>query len=264
MKTLIVVCSLILSACAVRAADVSFNSRAAASHSSKRCNDGTNPRRGENGFLCIEPTKIYPQSFCLRKTGLDPVHVRAGKDIDAFLTPNGTNGEFGYARAEVPLQQGEVCTPKISFLTDKQLVHIEKGSGDDKLLLQTIPVDPGLDLVIDKPVELTLHKGGKNDGYFYARGTIKGVDIYLMLADDYNGFMNADDESDVPRIEHYFRLEAFASGDSNCKEHRPDVDPGDNMSYFKNFYRWKKNDATCNTVGHSDESGTGGGGHQWP
>lgn len=262
MRAIVMSWCLLLCAPSLYAADEPVSARAAAKHANLRCNDVAQPRRGDHGFRCIETTEISEESFCLRKTGLDPIHVRGGKTADAFVTPNAPSGQLGYAVVDGEPEGGNgVCTPDVVFMESGQLIHIEK-KGGDKLQMQFLPVNMKLQFPVSDPIELTLHRGGKQNLYFYAKGTYKGVDFYLMVTDDFNGFMNADDAANVGRIEHYFRIEAFANG--ACQDHRPDAGPADGSSYFQNFYQWTTNSGACNSKGHSDENGSGGGGHQWP
>src|SRR5262249_57317568 len=62
-------------------------------------------------------------------------------------------------------------------------------------------------------------------GAFYWSGSRDGVDYFVMLADDQLGQLGRLDADSVPRIEHYYRIEAFRHGlppDSACYAGPPD------------------------------------------
>ena len=250
------------------------SSALAAPQKNVTCNDPSNPRKsgdGKSGFYCIGQDLVGPQSYCLRESQHDPMHVRKMMKPEALLTmtPEGTVGSAKIIHLNAP-SEGSCKSQSFTFANvgikenDWFVIVKKKNSKDKELTLRLFNsslyprdiVDTDAWETTPSLFDLDLKAGG-NEGEFYWYGERDGVTYFVMLADDRKGQMNLADTPNVPRIERYYYVEAFTK-DSTCAGDRPD--------HGVQFRQWptKPNDDTCDVIGGKTENGTGSGGHDYP
>lgn len=198
---------------------------------------------GSNGFKQIDD-KDVGRSVCLRKTK----HIRELASPDALMTSNTvfvTRDNLSGSNPCLP-----AANPPKNYLETGDWVLVTKNANKDPQL-QII----GIDGVERFPTPLVLQKVQDNGRYtLMATDTARGLDFYLMLADDKLGNPS---KPNVKIIEKFYYVEVFPIDNNNspaCKAERPD-DPN-NVAY------WTGTD--CVSPPGPIQLGSGSGGHNYP
>jgi hypothetical protein len=226
------------------------------------CADPASPM-GADGAWCVDTSLISNGSYCLRSSGHKPAHERGQRSPDALVTFGDAKTPLGAAVVDgydAP-QAGDPCyDPTFApFMAPGDHITISRSRGGLVLQIsdeaaQRDRFAPALDLQPDPA-----------GGAFYWSGSRDGVDYFVLLADDQLGQLGRLDADSVPRIEHYYRIEAFRQDwppDSACHAERPDTPASPETGL--NFFTWRQGDATCDILPALQQNGSSGGSHGIP
>jgi hypothetical protein len=226
----------------------------------RACDAGNPWKDRQDCYYYIDQRNIEAKSYCLRKTGNHPLHVRKALTRDALLT-YGSDGSAWFEGGE---RGGGYCAAHALDVAapGDRFTLAASGSGDLLLTMldgkATPPYSRSAFAVTLAPDPLA---GAK---HFYWKGTANNIDYFVMLADDKHGKMKDSDKADVKQVQQYYIIEAFsqAERDLDCLGRRPDK--GASAQSIPQFSRWKSHTATCTVDADAQENGTGSGGHDFP